>query len=183
MEDFDPLLRAAAISLARALEDAPPRRLRESGIIRDGYSAELDELRQACAHGKAWIAGLQEQERERTGVKSLRVGFNQVFGYFIEVTRANLHLVPDDYQRRQTMANAERFITPELKEWEAKVLGAEERILALEQQLFSDLREFVVAGADRIQRAAEVVARVDALAALAEVAARHQYVPPDHHGE
>ncbi len=175
--DFDPLADLCDL-LLRALEDSPPPTLRESGIIRDGYSADLDELRAARAHGKEWIAGLQERERERTGVKSLRVGFNQVFGYFIEVTRPNLHLVPDDYQRRQTMANAERFITPELKEWEAKVLGAEERILALEQELFADLRDIVVAGAERIQRAAEAVARADALAGLAEVASRQRYTRP-----
>ncbi len=174
---FDPVADLCDL-LARSLEEAPPGTLREGGIIRDGYSAELDELRQARAHGKEWIAGLQERERARTGVKSLRVGFNQIFGYFIEVTRANLHLVPEDYQRRQTMANAERFITPELKEWEEKVLGAEERILALEQQLFAEIREQVVANAERLQRAAEVVARADVLAGLAEVAARNQYVRP-----
>jgi len=177
VQDFDPLVDLCEL-LGRALEDSPPPTLRESGIIRDGYSADLDELRQARAHGKEWIAGLQERERERTGVKSLRVGFNQVFGYFIEVTRANLHLVPEDYQRRQTMANAERFVTPELKEYEAKVLGAEERILALEQQLFSELRDTVVAATARIQRSAEAVARTDALAGLAEVAARNRYVRP-----
>jgi len=177
VEGFDPVSDLCDL-LCRALEDSPPPTLRESGIIRDGYSAELDDLRQARAHGKEWIAGLQERERERTGIRSLRVGFNQVFGYFIEVTRPNLHLAPDDYQRRQTMTNAERFITPELKEWEAKVLGAEERILALEQKLFVELREVVVANADRLQRAAEVVARADALAGLAEVAARNQYVRP-----
>jgi DNA mismatch repair protein MutS len=174
---FDPVADLCDL-LGRALEDSPPATLRESGIIRDGYHADLDELRRAREHGKEWIAGLQERERERTGIKSLRVGFNQVFGYYIEVSRPNLHLVPQDYQRRQTMANAERFITPELKEWESKVLGAEERILALEQELFSDLRDIVVAGADRIQRAAEVVARADALAGLAETAARHRYVRP-----
>jgi DNA mismatch repair protein MutS len=177
VEGFD-LLADLGELLGRALEDTPPPTLRESGIIRDGYSPELDELRQARAHGKEWIAGLQERERARTGVKSLRVGFNQVFGYFLEVTRPNLHLVPEDYQRRQTMANAERFITPELKEWEAKVLGAEERILALEQQLFAQLRDTVVAATARIQRSAEVVARADALAGLAEVAARNRYVRP-----
>jgi DNA mismatch repair protein MutS len=177
VQDFD-ILPDLCDLLSRALEDSPPPTLRESGIIRDGYSPELDELRQARDHGKEWIAGLQARERERTGIKSLRVGFNQVFGYFIEVTRANLHLAPEDYQRRQTMANAERFITPELKEWEAKVLGAEERILALEQRLFGELRERVVAEAERIQRSAEVVARTDVLAGLAEVAARNRYVRP-----
>ena len=177
VQDFDTLPDLCDL-LSRALEDSPPPTLRESGIIRDGYSPELDELRQARAHGKEWIAGLQARERERTGIKSLRVGFNQVFGYFIEVTRANLHLAPEDYQRRQTMANAERFITPDLKEWEAKILGAEERILALEQRLFGELRERVVAETERIQRSAEVVARTDVLAGLAEVAARNRYVRP-----
>jgi len=174
---FDPVADLRDL-LERAVEDSPPATLREPGIIRDGYSEPLDELRSARSQGKEWIAGLQERERERTGIKSLKVGYNQVFGYYIEVTKPNLHLVPEGYQRRQTMANAERFITPELKEYESKVLGAEERILALEQELFEELRRRVVAETERIQQAAQVVARADVLAAFAEAADRNQYRRP-----
>ncbi len=176
--DFDSLPDLCDL-LGRALEDSPPPTLREGGVIRPGYSAELDELREARTKGKEWIAGLQERERARTGIKSLKVGFNQVFGYYLEVTRPNLGLVPEDYQRRQTMRNAERFITPELKEYESRVLGAEERILGLEQELFADLRARVAAEAARIQRASEVVARADVLASFAEVAAHNHYVRPE----
>jgi len=176
--EFDPVSDVCDL-LSHALEDSPPASLREGGLIRAGYSSELDELREARTRGKEWIAGLQERERRRTGIKSLKVGFNQVFGYYIEVTRPNLHLAPEDYQRRQTMANAERFITPELKEYESRVLGAEERILALEQELFSELRKRVAAEASRIQRASGVVARADVLSCFAEVAARNRYVRPE----
>ena len=176
--DFDPLEDLRAL-LAGALEDSPPPSLREGGIIRAGYSQELDEVREARARGKEWIAGLEERERRRSGIKSLKVGYNQVFGYYIEVTRPNLALVPEDYQRRQTLRNAERFITPELKEYESKVLGAEERILALEQDLFSQLRGRVAAETARLQRAAATVARADVLSALAEMAARNRYVRPE----
>jgi DNA mismatch repair protein MutS len=165
--------------LSRSIVDSPPASLREMDLIRAGYSQELDDLREARTRGKGWIAGLQERERKRTGIKSLKVGFNQVFGYYIEVTRPNLHSVPDDYQRRQTLANAERFSTPELKEYESKVLGAEERILALEQELFSELRKRVASEAARIQRASNVVARADVLACFAEVAARNAYIRPE----
>jgi len=176
--DFDPLADLHEL-LVRALEDSPPATLREGGVIRSGHSPELDELREARTKGKEWIAGLQERARTETGIKSLKVGFNQVFGYYIEVTRPNLHLVPESYQRRQTMRNAERFITPELKEYESKVLGAEELILALEQELFAALRTKVAAEAGRIQRASDVVARADVLASFAEVAARNAYVRPE----
>jgi DNA mismatch repair protein MutS len=175
--DFDPVPDLCEL-LGRAIEDSPPALLREGGVIRADYSPELDELREARAKGKDWIAGLQQRARAETGIKSLRVGFNQVFGYYIEVTKPNLRLVPEHYQRRQTMANAERFVTPELKEYESKVLGAEERILALEQELFADLRAKVAAEAARIQRASDVVARADVLACFAEVAARNRYVRP-----
>ena len=177
VEGFDPLPDLCDL-LSRALVDSPPTNPREPGIFQAGYSDELDELREARTLGKEWIAGLQARAREETGIKSLKVGFNQVFGYYIEVSRPNLDLVPEHYQRRQTMVNAERFITPELKEYESKVLGAEERILALEAQLFADLRAKVAAEAARIQRASDVVARVDVLACFAEVAARNNYIRP-----
>ena len=178
MEGFDPLPDLCEV-LSLALVDSPPANAREGGIFREGYSSELDGLREARTHGKEWIAGLQQRAREETGIRSLKVGFNQVFGYYIEVTRPNLQMVPEHYQRRQTMAHAERFITPELKEYESKVLGAEERILALEAELFGDLRAKVAAEASRIQRASDVVARVDVLACFAEVAARNRYVRPE----
>ncbi len=177
VEGFDPLPDLCDL-LSRALVDSPPTNPREPGIFQAGYSEELDELREARTLGKEWIAGLQARAREESGIKSLKVGFNQIFGYYIEVTRANLSLVPEHYQRHQTMTNAERFITPELKEYESKVLGAEERILALEAQLFADLRAKVAAEAARIQRASDVVARVDVLACFAEVAARNNYIRP-----
>ncbi len=176
--DFDPVSDLCEL-LGRAIEDSPPATIREGGVIRPEYSAELDELREARAKGKEWIAGLQERARKETGIKSLKVGFNQVFGYYIEVTRPNLHLVPEHYQRRQTMRNAERFITPELKEYESKVLGAEERILTLEQDLFADLQSKVAAEAARIQRASHVVAQADVSASFAEVATRNRYVRPE----
>jgi len=178
LEGFDPLDDLCDL-LMRAVDEAPPATIREGGVIRPGYSRELDELRDVRTKGKEWIAHLQERERERTGIKSLKVGFNQVFGYYIEVTRPNLHLAPDDYQRRQTMRNSERFITPELKEYESKVLGAEERILALEQELFADLRSKVTAEAVRLQRTSAVVARIDVLASFAEVASRNGYARPE----
>jgi DNA mismatch repair protein MutS len=176
--DFDPVSDLREL-LVRAIEPSPPATLREGGVIRPGFSAELDDLREARAKGKEWIAGLQDRARTETGVKSLKVGYNQVFGYYIEVTRPNLHLVPEHYQRRQTMRNAERFITPELKEYESKVLGAEERILSLEQELFADVRSKVAAEAARVQRAGNLVAQADALAAFAEVATRNNYTRPD----
>ena len=164
--------------LESALADEPPATLREGGIIRDGWSAELDELREAARGGKDWIARLQEQERQRTGIDSLKIRFNHVFGYFIEVTSANLSKVPADYLRKQTMANAERYITPELKEMEHKVLGAEERAKQLEAGLFADLRNRVVAELVRIQRAAAAVAEADVLCALAETAQLHRHCRP-----
>jgi len=167
--------------LERSLADDPPLSLREGGLIRPGCSAELDDLRRASTEGKEWIASLQEQERRRTGIKSLRVGFNQVFGYYLEVTKANLGSVPDDYIRKQTMANAERFITPDLKEWEAKVLGAEEKICDLEYELFAGVRAEVAQRAARIQQSARALAEADVLAGFAEVAARNHYVRPQVH--
>lgn len=125
-ETFDPLIDLAGL-LDRSIVDEPPVSVREGGLIKDGYSSELDELRKARTEGKDWIANLQKTERERTGISSLKVGFNKVFGYYIEITKANLDRVPDNYTRKQTLSNSERFITPELKEKEALVLGAEEK--------------------------------------------------------
>ncbi|MBK1881896.1 DNA mismatch repair protein MutS [Luteolibacter pohnpeiensis] len=167
--------------LAAALADEPPANLRDGGIIRDGWSQELDELRSAARGGKDWIARLQEDERQRTGIDSLKIKFNNVFGYFIEVTTSNLSKVPDDYTRKQTMANAERYITPGLKEMENKVLGSEERSKQLENELFLQLRSQVVTHLSRLQETAAAVAEIDVLCALAETAQLHRHCRPNLH--
>ena len=164
--------------LSSALADEPPANLRDGGIIRDGWSAELDELRNASRGGKDWIARLQEDERKRTGIDSLKIKFNNVFGYFIEITTSHLAKVPDDYTRKQTMSNAERYITPALKEMENKVLGAEERSKQLEAELFSQLRSQVITHLPRLQQSAAAVAEIDVLCALAEVAQFHRHCRP-----
>ena len=163
----------------RAMVDDPPFVLREGGLIRDGFDEELDELRQISRTGKGWIARLEQQERERTGISSLKVRFNKVFGYYIEVTKTHVAKVPEDYQRKQTLANAERYITPELKEYEEKVLGAEERMVAIEFDLFQQVRGQVAREGQRIQQTAEVVANLDVLQSLAEVAHGRNYVQPE----
>lgn len=161
-----------------ALVDNPPQRMTEGGIFRDGYHPELDELRFIAQHGKELIATLEAKERERTGIKNLRIGYNQVFGYYIEVTKANLHLVPKDYIRKQTLTDVERFVTPELKQLESKVLGAEERIGQLEYQLFVELRQEVARRSWELLETARAVAELDVLSALAEVAAKNHYTRP-----
>ncbi|GAB4269593.1 MAG: DNA mismatch repair protein MutS [Deferrisomatales bacterium] len=177
---LDPLPEVAA-RLEQALTDDPPAVLTEGGIIRDGFDPEIDELRAIQRDGRGWIARLQASERERTGIGSLKIGFNKVFGYYIEVTRANLAAVPPEYERRQTLANAERFVTPELKEMEAKVLGAEDRARSREYERFVALREEVAAYVDRLHETARVLAVVDVLAALAELAVERGYVRPHVH--
>ncbi len=164
--------------LEQALADEPPAQLKDGGIIRDGYSAALDECRSAAREGKTWMAKLQESERQRTGIDSLKIKFNNVFGYFIEITKANVSKAPEDYQRKQTMANAERFITPELKEMENKVLGAEERGKQLEQEEFTKLRQQVCVHIDELQQTASALASLDVLLALAEVAQLHGHTRP-----
>jgi DNA mismatch repair protein MutS len=165
--------------LERALTEEPPIGLTEGGLIRPGYAPELDELRDAAAHGREWIAALQDRERARTGIKNLKIGYNQVFGYYLEVTRSFAHLVPEDYTRKQTLTNAERFVTPQLKEWEAKVLGADERSQALEYELFVALREQVATEAERITFTARALAQLDVLAALARAAVEYGYTRPE----
>jgi DNA mismatch repair protein MutS len=164
--------------LSNALSDEPPANLRDGGMIRDGWSAELDELRAASRDGKGWIAQLQESERQRTGIDSLKIKFNNVFGYFIEITSSKLAKVPDDYTRKQTMANCERYITPALKEMEHKVLGSEERSKQLETELFLDLRKQVVTHLDALQRTAAAIAEIDVLCVLAESAQLHRHCRP-----
>lgn len=164
-----------------AIVDDPPTTTTEGGLIKRGYSSELDHLRETAASAKQWIAALQEQEREATGIKSLRVGFNQVFGYYIEVTKPNLHLVPERYIRKQTMVGAERFITPELKEKESQILTAEERMASLEYELFCDVRSRVSASAPAILTAARAIAELDVLLSYATVAVEQGYVKPEMH--
>jgi DNA mismatch repair protein MutS len=164
--------------IARAVADEPPLAVKEGGLIRDGFDAALDELRSAQRDGKDWIAKLQQQEIERTGITSLKVRFNSVFGYFIEVTKSNLDKVPAHYVRKQTIANGERFITPELKEMEGKILGAEERSLKLEYELFLRVREEVLASLKAIQQTATALAQIDVLAAFAETARLFDYCRP-----
>jgi DNA mismatch repair protein MutS len=167
-----------AHAIDTTLVDSPPLALKEGGLIKPGHHAELDELREISRNGKQWIAKLESQERQRTGIDSLKVRYNQVFGYFIEVSKAKLTKVPDDYHRKQTLVNAERFITPELKELESKVLGAEERICQLEYQLYDELRAQIAAQAARVQAMAERLAEIDTLTALAETAGAGRYTRP-----
>jgi len=165
----------------RAIADAPPMSVAEGGVIREGFDAELDELRAVRDGAQDTIARLQQQERERTGIGSLKVGYNKIFGYYIEVTRPHLGRVPTDYQRRQTVSNAERFVTSELKEWENRIASAEERILEREAQLFAEVRAAVGAETRTLQQTAQQVATVDVLATLAQVAERRGYARPEIH--
>ncbi|MBW3552609.1 MAG: DNA mismatch repair protein MutS [Gemmatimonadetes bacterium] len=167
--------------IARALADDPPASMAEGGVIRTGYDAGLDELRETRDGARDFIASLQARERERTGISSLKVGFNKVFGYYLEVTRTNLERVPAEYRRKQTLANAERYVTEELDEWEAKVLGAEDRIAELEARLFGDLRRQVASAVPRLLDTAAGIAALDVLAGLARLAERRGYVRPEVH--
>lgn len=174
---IDPMDDMTAL-LGRALADDPPVAIREGGLIRDGYDPEVDRLRAVGGRAKDWLCALETEEKERTGIRSLKVGFNRVFGYYIEVSKANQHLVPEEYERRQTLANAERYVTPRLKEYENQILGAEDRLVDLEHDLFLDLREKVLVELSRIQQSARAVAELDALCSLAEAAVRNDYVRP-----
>ena len=161
-----------------AIHDDPPHTLREGRLIKKGYDKELDALHVISSDGKGWIAGIERRERERTGISSLKVSYNRVFGYYIEVTKSNLADVPHDYIRKQTLANAERFVTPELKEYEDKVLGAEDKILNLEYRLFQLVQDSIASQTARIQDMARRLALLDCLASLAEVAAKNNYARP-----
>src|SRR5690554_4135614 len=171
LQDLVHLIRAAIL-------DEPSLTLREGNLIRDGYNEELDKLRQASRGGKDWIRRLEQVERDRTGIKSLKVGYNRVFGYYIEVTKANIHLVPEDYERKQTLANAERYITPALKEQEALILGADERINELEYELFVEVRDKVKDHVEAIQNNSHALAILDVLQGLATVAVERNFVRP-----
>ena len=167
--------------IARSISDDPPVKLTDGDTIRDGYSAELDELRSTSRNAKQIIAALEATERTRSGIHNLRIRFNGVFGYFIEVSKANAARVPVEYERRQTLANAERFTTPELRDWEKKVLGAEERIVQLETELFTDVCRQIAAETKRIQTTARALAALDVLASSAETSARRRYTRPALH--
>ena len=173
-----PDLSGVAAVLNRALNENPPVSLKEGGLIKEGYNKEVDELRNISVNGRSWIAELEARERKRTGIKSLKVKFNKVFGYYIEVTKSNLNMVPDDYQRKQTLVNAERFITPELKKYEEMILNAQDKLVELEYQLFIEIREMVAKKAEDIQKSANAIAKLDVLVSFAEAAVRYNYARP-----
>ena len=174
---LDPLPELVEL-IERGIHPNPPATIREGGVICDGYSEELDELRQIVGEGKDWIAAMEAEERKRSGIQSLKIGFNQVFGYYIDVTKPNLSMVPDHYIRKQTLRNSERFITPELKEQEAKVLNAEDRIQTLEYELFCQIRDEVSKFTEAIQKIAAALAMIDVLANFAYIASKYNYVKP-----
>lgn len=164
--------------IAVAISDEPPLNVNDGGIIRAGFNEELDEVRNISNFAKQTIAAFEEQEKQRTGISNLKVRFNNVFGYFIEISKGNISRVPSDYERRQTLTNAERYTTPQLKEWERKVLGAEGRILELETEIFQQVRSQVRAETSKLQSTARALATLDALAALAETASKYDYIQP-----
>ncbi len=172
------LLPELAALIERAIEDEPPIALKEGGIIRKGFSPELDELRVAANEGRQWLADFQTREQARTGIKTLKVRFNRVFGYYIEISKGQLANAPEDYIRKQTLVNGERFVTPELKEYERKITGAQERAEALEYELFVEIRDKVVEQTAAIQQTATALAQTDVLATLAERAVMGRYVRP-----
>lgn len=176
-EELDPLEELCDL-VGRAIQEEPPLAMKEGGIIKDGYNEEVDRLRKAKSEGKNWLADLETKEREKTGIKNLRIRYNKVFGYYLEVTNSSKDLVPDYYTRKQTLANAERYIIPELKELEDTILGAEDKLCALEYELYCEVRNTIAAELTRIQRTAKAVAKLDVIASLALVAERNNYVRP-----
>ena len=168
--------------LDKAIADDPPVHLKEGGLIKTGYNQEVDECREASVNGKTWLTELEAKEREETGIKNLKISFNKVFGYYIDVTKSYLHLVPPHYIRKQTLVNNERFITDELKKMEDTILGAEERLTRLEFEVFCRIREYVLAQAERLRMTASAIAKLDALCAYAETADRENYCRPQMSG-
>lgn len=162
----------------RAIKDEPPITLRDGGVIKEGYSAEVDELRLAMTDGKKWLASLEAKEKEKTGISKLKIGYNKVFGYYIEVTKANISDVPDTYIRKQTLANCERYITEDLKRIENTILGASEKIVNLEAHIFEEVRQSVVKEIDRLKKASNIISITDTLCSLAEAAYKNNYVMP-----
>jgi DNA mismatch repair protein MutS len=176
-ENFD-VLENIYSKIKEIIVDEPPFSVREGGMIKSGFNSEMDTLKEAATNGKNWLAQLENQEREQTGIKNLKIGFNKVFGYFIEVTKSYFDLVPVRYIRKQTLANCERFITPELKEMEETILGAQDKMIELEYQLFVELRNYIASQTARIQTTARIVATVDVLCSLALVAEQNNYCLP-----
>ncbi|MGA8220587.1 MAG: DNA mismatch repair protein MutS, partial [Candidatus Acidiferrales bacterium] len=166
-------------TIARGIADDPPAMPNEPGVIRRGFNAELDELRDIMKQGRQIIAGMEERERKRTGIASLKIRYNQVFGYYIEISKPNLHLAPADYERKQTLVNAERFTSDELKEYERKVLSAEERVLEIERRLYGEMREAIASEAARLRKAAAAIAQLDVLINFARIAAARNYARPE----
>ena len=166
-------------TIDRTIVPEPPLTLNDGGVIAAGVDRDLDELRDLSRNSKQYLAQVEQRERERTGIGSLKVKFNSVFGYYIEISKANLHLAPNDYERKQTLVNAERFTTPELKEYESKILDAQEKIVEIERRLFAELRSSIAAQAKRIRQTALALAEVDVLACLAHVAALRNYCRPN----
>lgn len=177
-EDMDTLEELCTL-IKEAIIDDPPLAMKEGGIIRDGYNEEADALRHAKSDGKDWLAKLEEEEREKTGIKNLKIKYNKVFGYYLEVTNSYKNMVPDYYTRKQTLANAERYITPELKELEDTILGAEDKLYALEYELYSAVRNRIAGEVERIQKTAKAVAELDVFTSLGLVAERSNYVRPN----
>ena len=175
--DLDPL-EDLCILVKKAIREDPPIAMKEGNIINDGYNEEVDKLRRAKSDGKDWLAKLEDDEREKTGIKNLKIKYNKVFGYYLEVTNSYKEMVPEYYTRKQTLANAERYITPELKELEDMILGAEDKLYALEYELYSEVRDLIASQIERIQKTAKAVAALDAFASLALVAERNNYVRP-----
>ena len=177
LEELDALEDLSTL-VENAIAKEPPIAMKEGGIIRNGYHEEVDKLREAKTKGKTWIAELEAKERESTGIKNMKIKYNKVFGYYLEVTNANKNMVPEHYTRKQTLANAERYIIPELKELEDMILGAEDRLYSLEYELFCEVRDKIAAEVMRIQKTAKAVARLDVLASLAQAAERNNFVRP-----
>ena len=176
-EELDTLEELCAL-IEAAIEDEPPLAMKDGGIIKTGYNEDVDKLRNAKTEGKTWLAEVEEEEREKTGIKNLRIKFNKVFGYYLEVTNSYKDLVPDYYMRKQTLTNAERYITPKLKELEDMILGAEDKLYALEYELYCEVRERIASEVVRIQKTAKAIAQIDVFASLAYVAERNNFVRP-----
>ena len=177
-KNFD-IMQDVAELLERSIADEVPISLKDGGVIKEGYNAELDELKKITTDGREWILSAEAEEREKTGIKNLKIGYNKVFGYYIEVTKLNVDSVPDYYIRKQTLVNAERYITPQLKEMENKVLGASERCIALETQLFNEVREMISQQIDRLKKVCEIISVTDALCSLAQTAFKAGYTMPE----
>ena len=176
-EELDPLEDIWQL-IEASIEEDPPISVREGGMIRSGFDEQVDRLRSARTEGKSWLARIEEEEREKTGIKNLRIKFNKVFGYYLEVTNSYRDMVPDYYIRKQTLTNAERYITPDLKELEETILGAEDKLVALEYDLFCRIRSQIASQVERIQKTAKAIANIDVFASLALVAEHNGYVRP-----